>query len=487
MKNCSCISIVKPLTSWMIYCFLIVTPLLAQEKQAQQHLNVPSQQKSYPPIPLSTAYWKDPQFLKSFNGTYRINARIEPSVTSEERTLLVSIQSMMAQGKREKALQTLSKSRFAHKSAAIDFNMGNLQFELGKIKDAILSYHRAIRRFPNFRRAHKNLGFCYARENRWNDAMKELEEAIRLGDQDGATYGQLAYGRMQQGHYASALQAYRLAQVTQPDSVDWKAGVAQCLQYLKRNEEALALIEEVIELRPDESSYYLLETSIQMALGQIDDAVANLDWLRRNDKLDAENHLLLASLHLRSGNNRLARPLVLKALTMSPLPSPHSSMNLLEFLIQMKDWSMATETLTAIENAYPKLAEEKSDELKNLSHKKQRLAAMIDIDSKTNPERGKTILETLLRENPLDAESMLVLARYHTSQKQLQEAEMLLQQATKVKSYRARAQIELAKLYVSQARYKEAIKQLDQSLKDTPNQSVKEYRDAVAHLAEAAE
>ena len=148
---------------------------------------------------------------------------------------------------------------------------------------------------------------------------------------------------------------------------------------------------------------------------------------------------------------------------------------------------MATETLTAIENAYPKLSEEKSDELKKLSHKKQRLAAMIDIDSKTNPERGKAILETLLRQNPLDAESLLVLARYHISQKQIQEAEMLLQQATKVKSYTARAQIELAKLYVSQARYKEAIKQLDQSLKDTPNQAVKEYRDAVAHLAEAAE
>ena len=47
------------------------------------------------PLPISASYWKDPAFLKAFNGSYRIEARIEPSITSEERALLVELQQLM--------------------------------------------------------------------------------------------------------------------------------------------------------------------------------------------------------------------------------------------------------------------------------------------------------------------------------------------------------------------------------------------------------
>ena len=266
------------------------------------------------PLPLSKEYWKDEAFLKSFNGSYRINARIEPSVSTGERGLLVSVQPLMAAGKRKDALQKLTSSSLIRTSAAVAFNAGNIQFELGELKSAISYYERALNIFPTFRRAHRNLGFAYARNDEWEKVMPALESAIKLGDQDGATYGQLAYGRMQKEQYASALQAYRLAQLTQPESIDWKAGIAQCLQHLRRNEEALALIEEVIKARPNEISYYLLQASIHISVNQSDNAMANLELVRRMGELNAENHLWLAHLHLSSGSSKLARPVMMKAL-----------------------------------------------------------------------------------------------------------------------------------------------------------------------------
>ncbi|MBT8043383.1 MAG: hypothetical protein KJO79_00410, partial [Verrucomicrobiae bacterium] len=68
------------------------------------------------PLPLSKDYWKDEAFLKSFNGSYRINAQIEPTVTTAERGLLVSIQSLMAEGKRKEALAKLTASPLAKSS-----------------------------------------------------------------------------------------------------------------------------------------------------------------------------------------------------------------------------------------------------------------------------------------------------------------------------------------------------------------------------------
>jgi tetratricopeptide (TPR) repeat protein len=387
----------------------------------------------------------------------------------------------MAGGRREEALNKLIASPLVKTSAAIVYNAGNIQFELGQLKEAAESYLAALKVFPNFRRAHRNLAFVYARENDWEKAIPELEESIRLGDQDGATYGQLAYGRLQKEQYASALQSYRLAQVTQPESIDWKAGVAQCLQYLHRNEEALALIDEVIQARPNEVSYYLLQSSIQLSMDQAEDAITNLELVRRLGKLDAENHLLLATLHLRSGSASLARPLMMAALKMEELPPGRTALNALEFVTQIRDWKLAREFANAIEKAYPEIKEPK------LQHQQKRLGALIDIDSGENPKRGAKTLESLVKVDPLDAPSLILLARYRITEKRNQEAEMLLQQATHVEGSVYEARVELAKLYVATTRYRDAIGQLDKALKIRPSQSLETYRAAVDDLAEAAE
>ena len=433
------------------------------------------------PLPLSSEYWKDAGFLKSFNGSYRINARIEPAVSTEERGLLVSIQKLMADGKRKDALKKLEASPLVKSSAAIAFNVGNIQFELGLLEESGKSYQRAIKLYPNFRRAHSNLGYVFSRQDDWEKAIPELEESIRLGDQNGATYGQLAYGRMQNEQYASALQAYRLAQVTQPESMDWKAGVAQCLQYLQRNEEALALMDEVIKARPAETSYYLLQSSILLSMDQVDEAITNLEFVRRLGKLDAENHLLLSTLHLRSGSSTLARPLMMKALTMETKSPPPTALNALQFVTEVRDWKLARDFASAIERAYPDIKNAK------LKQQQRRLGALIDIDSGENPARGAEVLESLIGKDPLDAPSLILLGRYRVSEKRNQEAEMLFQQAARIESSTYDARVNLAKLYVSSARYRDAINQLDKALKIQPSIALETYRTALHDLAEAAE
>ncbi|MFK7911206.1 MAG: hypothetical protein AB8F34_11500, partial [Akkermansiaceae bacterium] len=109
------------------------------------------------PLPISKDYWKDEAFLKSFNGSYRINARIEPTVSTDERGLLVTIQKLMADGKREDALKKLKANPLIKTSAAVAFNAGNVEFELGNLKEAAGQYQSALKIFPSFRRAHRNL------------------------------------------------------------------------------------------------------------------------------------------------------------------------------------------------------------------------------------------------------------------------------------------------------------------------------------------
>ncbi len=431
------------------------------------------------PLPLSANYWKDEAFLKSFNGSYRVNARIEPVVSTEERGLLVSIQKLMAEGKRDDALKKLTASALMKTSAAVAFNAGNIQFELGDLKEAAAHYESALKIFPSFRRAHRNLGFVYVRDNDWDKALASLSEAVRLGDQDGATYGQLAYGRMHKEQYASALQAFRLAQITQPESIDWKAGVAQCLQHLQRNEEALTLLDEVIAARPKEVSYYLLQASIQIAMDRSDDAITNLDLVRRLGQLDAENHLLLANLHLRAGSARLARPVLMAALAMDDKPPMVATLNALEFITQTRDWVLARDFAAATEKAY-------EDTKGKLEQKQRRLTALIQIESGEDPKSGAATLEKLIKADPLDADSLVLLGRCRVTEKRYEEAEMLFQQAQRVEGHEYKASIELAKLHVATGRYTDALKQLDEALKIQNSKQIQTYRDAVANLANAS-
>ncbi len=97
------------------------------------------------------------------------------------------------------------------------------------------------------------------------------------------------------------------------------------------------------------------------------------------------------------------------------------------------------------------------------------------------------MLVSLIKQDPLDAPSLILLARYRITEKRNQEAEMLLQQAVRVEGAMYEAQVELAKLYVSTNRYRDALTQLDKALKLRPSDGMESYRTAVLNLAEAAE
>ena len=59
---------------------------------------------------------------------------------------------------------------------------------------------------------------------------------MELGDVDGRAYGLLAFSYLTQENYYPAEAAYRQAILMQPETVDWKLGLARCLlemgQYL---------------------------------------------------------------------------------------------------------------------------------------------------------------------------------------------------------------------------------------------------------------
>jgi len=438
------------------------------------------------PLPLSTSYWRDPAFLKAFNGSYRIEARIEPNVTSEERGLLVEIQDLMAAGNRKAAVGKLETSGITETSPALTFNIANLYFEEGELEKAIERYRTAIAQMPAFRRAQRNLAVALVRDNDLEAALPHLLEAIRLGDADGATFGLLGYCRLQRGEWASALQAYRLAQLSEPDTVDWLAGIAQCLQHLDAREEAAALLDEVVRKRPAESSYAVLRATILLDLDRRTEAVEALELPHRLGALSADARLLLADLHLRDGRTEQARDRMRAAFAVgaddaAPKPDVSRVASLTASALQFGEWEIAKEALRL---ATPNDAEPVASVLRLLS-------ARLLLESEEDADAGVSILRELIAEDPTDARPLIALARHlatpaGATADALGEAELLLERATNDANSESEARLELARLHVRAKRYDDAVEAVERALALDSREEIRKYRDAIAALAEAA-
>lgn len=426
------------------------------------------------PLLLSTSYWKDPAFLKSFNGSYRIEARIEPNVTTEERGLLVEVQNLMAAGNRTGALEKIRSSPLTEKSPALTFNLANLLFETGENEKAIAAYESALKEYPSFRRAHRNLALALVRDNKLPEALEHLTEAIRLGDAEGSTYGLLGYCRLARKEFASALQAYRIAQVTEPDVAEWKAGVAQCLQETGAKEEAVALLDEVIALRPLEASYAVLLANIHLDLDHPDSAAKALELPYRLGVLPPDPTLMLADLHLRADRPDAAKSATGKAFASETKPGTGAILRLIATASSRGDWPFAKDLLAKAETTDPSRA-------MNLAK------ARYLIDSEEDPATGTKLLEKLVSEDPTDGTALLALARHHADTGQPGSAELLLERATADSTSAYEAHVELVRLLVAQSRYAEALKSTDAALALNPTEQLKNYRKALAATASAAE
>lgn len=438
------------------------------------------------PLPLSTSYWRDPAFLKAFNGSYRIEARIEPNVTSEERGLLVEIQELMVKDDRAGAIRMLEASELTEKSPALTFNLANLHFEEGDLEKAAEGYRKAIAEMPSFRRAQRNLAVALVRKNDLDAAMPHLLEAIRLGDADGATYGLLGYCRLQRGEWASALQAYRLAQLSEPDTVDWLAGIAQCLQNLDAREEAAALLDEVVRKRPRESSYAVLRAIILLDLGRRIEAVEALELPHRLGTLSADARLLLADLHLREGRTDAAKERMRTAFAVeeneeTPRPDVSRVASLTASALQLREWEIAKEALAL---AAPRDGEAASRVLRLMQ-------AGLLIESEEDADAGVVILRELIAADPTDSRPLLALARHlatpaDATADALGEAELLLERAAVDADAEAEARLELARLHLRAKRYDEAVEAVERAFALDPREEIRQYRDSLAALAEAA-
>ncbi len=434
------------------------------------------------PLPIDPL-WKSEIFRKSITASYGIDSRIEPRITEDEAFYLDQSAAAMAANDRPKAIQVLLDSSLLAKSPAMLFTLASLEFEAGKADDAVKHFEAALSQFPNFRDAHRNLAVVLVQTGKIKEAKPRLIRALELGSNDGLTAGLLAYCHSLEGHHQAALDAYRLALLTQPEERQWKLGAAQALLALEHSREAASILQSLIDTTPGESSSWLIQADAWIDLDEELRAAANLEVVHRSGSLDPNATLSLGHLYLQNGLPDLALDRYRAAVT-APEPPPVSrSVEALEMFLSNSEWKRGREFITLLDNSefYRKDLDPATGD-KGLLSRLTRTRAVIELETGDASTGAKRIEEWLHRE-PLDGQAILLLARFREESGQRVEAEMLLEQAARIPDSAASAHLAHGRLLVAANDFGKALEHLEKSQELNPNEALADYIIAIRELA----
>jgi tetratricopeptide (TPR) repeat protein len=420
--------------------------------------------------------WKDPGFQKQFIAGYGINAEIEPRVTPEEIALLEKIRPLMADDlpKAEATLQTQIKPE---SSAILDFTLGSICLQQDKMSEALDNYLKAVAKFPSFRRAWRNLGLIYVRNGRYDDSIKAFTRMIELGGGDAYSYGLLGTAYAAKQDYQAAEAAYRNALLLQPENTEWRLGITRCVFKQQKYEDAVTLLEVLIERYPDKTEFWLLQAQAYIGMKQPLKAAENLEVMDRLGKGTANTLHTLGDIYLNENLMDLAERAYVRAIDADTVQVVSRPLRSAEMLAGRGALIQARKVTSHIKEVWDKQMDD-TDRRKLL-----KLEARLSMAEGSSSAETAKVLEEIIKLDPLDGEALMLLGQHYSRHNESDRAIFYYERAESIESFEVNARIRHAQLLVGIGRYNDAIPLLRRAQEIKPNDDVAQYLKQVERIA----
>ncbi|MEM1224035.1 MAG: tetratricopeptide repeat protein, partial [Verrucomicrobiota bacterium] len=395
----------------------------------------------------------------------------------EDRPLYESIEPHLESNPR-KAIELARKGVNADSNAAFDFLLGSLYYTQNDYRNSATYLRSALKKFPDFRRAHRNLALIYIQQERYQDTIKHLLRVVQLGGGDGQVYSMLAYAYLTLEKYHSALSAYQLARMFLPESKDVRRGEAQCLLMTSQYEAAIKLFDELINESPEIQEFWLFQANSFVAINKLDDAIANLELAHGIAPPKARSLTLLGDLYLSQDAYELALVSYEAAVRQSPNIKPEQALKPLRRLIQLGIYDAAESYLSLVLSTLTQ----------PLSPKQKSEVAVFQAQLKIENgqlDQGLAELKTILEEDPLNSNALLYMAEVQLGKEAYEEAEFYFERAKSVPEAQVEALIGLGRTAVAQAKFKDALKYLNQSQRIKRRADVSQFIESIEKVVAA--
>jgi tetratricopeptide (TPR) repeat protein len=182
------------------------------------------------------------------------------------------------------------------------FQIGYCLATLGKYKEAIEPYQKALALTPKDPNILNNLCSAYGKSGRYGEAAQSCQKAIELKSDLAEAYNNLGWTYRQMGRHPEAIQSCKMAIRLQPDLAMAHYNLGNGYAALKRYEEAVESYKQAIRLEFDYAEAHLNLGAAYYALGRYEEAIDSYQRALLIKPSLPEGHLNLGMTYLRMGN-----------------------------------------------------------------------------------------------------------------------------------------------------------------------------------------
>lgn len=284
--------------------------------------------------------------------------------------------------------------------------------QAGDVLGAIAAYQASLNLEPGNPAAHSNLGAAYSKLGRYQDAIAEYRAAL-AAEPDNATFQLnlgLAYYKSAQVPDAAA--SFSQVIVADREQLNARLLLGDCYLQMGRFQDAVDLLAPWEQRYGDSPAFAYILGSALLEIDRGEDGQRLIDKILSKGE-SAEGHLLMATAHLRAGDNPAALSELQKAAALNPrLPLVHSLMG--RALLRTGDQTAAAKAFAA------ELANNPNDfqanlELGDLKKREQRF------------DEAEPYIRRALRMRPSDPTARFSLAGLHVSRGDADEARKVLE------------------------------------------------------------
>ncbi|NBQ24906.1 MAG: tetratricopeptide repeat protein [Verrucomicrobia bacterium] len=415
-------------------------------------------QNSFLDPKISEAFWNSPQFQKQFLASYGVRSNVEPRFENPEEQIFYSQLGDTIRDQPQEAIKKITQQLNASSSAILSYTLGSLFFQEGQYQEAIKHYEVALSQFPDYLRAHKNLGIALIREERFGDSITHLVETINLGGADGTVYGLLGNAYLNLEKYASARLAYQNATLLDAENPLWELGIIKCAIATERYQEAVSLLDGVLSKQPDNAALWALQGNVYLQMEESDKAAVNFEILRKSGKATLQHLMLLGDIYMLSESIDLALAVYLEAIEQDGKGDIRRSLNAARILLNQGAWEPASAMFTKIRQAH-------------------------EPTHGTVPPR---VLEQIIEKNPLDAEALLLAGDFYMQAEDFEKALFRFEMVARIPGSESDGWVKQATVLVKQQQYTRAIELLEKAQKSNPRDNIQKFLDSVKRVANAA-
>ena len=454
-------------------------------------------------VKVSPEWFKTPDFRKKFVGSYGFLPKVEPKVDQEEASFIAELSEVLGAQRfkdAEKRLLTFIKERknpvnpeveAKDVSAALIFTLGNLYYQNGRLTEAESAYKTAIKRFPEYRRAHKNLALLYARSDRMKQAKPHLVKAMDLGDADHLSFGLLGHAMLAEEKALAAETAFRQASLKNPEEKDWKIGLVQALLIKEDWRQSASMMQSLIDENPEDPVMWKQQANCYIQMGEVMRAAENFEVLRLKGLADEASLNTLGDIYSSREEPLLALGAYLSAIRLSKVVKVDRTLKSAGYLLQME---APREAFRLMQNLRAKAGD-------TLSKDQKVAALLVEADiaiAESDSIDAVDLLKSALVLSPSNGATRLKLGGVYSSlseggstEEERNEfkikARTEFDQASRDNDPKVgyKANLKLAGLYVKEQRYIEALPLIDQAirLKEGSKESIEQYKRRVERAA----